>query len=327
LVAIGSTRFDKWQAGADIQTTDNAYIRTDISRLGARISGTVSTVAVADFATVKRGQLLLEIDPADYNAKRMQASAALDYALAQVDNLHNQINLQEAGVEQAKAQQAVALTNAALAGQELDRQSALLKSGSGTQQKSDQAGAEAKATEATAQASAAAVNSATAQLQVVRGQHDQLKANFNAARAALDAAQLNLEYTKITAPFDGVVGERQVHEGDYVSIGTNLVTILPLPRVYVTANFKETQLSRMDEGQSVDVTVDALREQVFKAHVSRLSPGAGSQFALLPADNATGNFTKVVQRIPVRIDFDENEDLGRLRPGMSVIVSVNVAGK
>jgi membrane fusion protein (multidrug efflux system) len=199
-----------------------------------------------------------------------------------------------------------------------------MQKGAGTQQKNEQAQAALQSTAATALATDAAVVSAKAQLQYIKGQTPQLAANVEAARAALKTADLALSYTKITAPFDGVVSERQVHVGDYVTVGTNSIAIVPLPAVYLIANFKETQLSRMKEGQAVTVTVDALPGESFTGKLSRLSPASGSQFALLPADNATGNFTKVVQRVPVRIDFDASPALERLRSGMSAVVSVSV---
>jgi len=173
-------------------------------------------------------------------------------------------------------------------------------------------------------AATAAVASAQAQLSFIEGQKGQLAANIDAAKAALQSAELLLSYTKIIAPFDGVVGERQVHVGDYVTTGSNTISIVPLPSVYLIGNFKETQLGLMKEGQVATVSVDTLPGETFAAKVSRLSPASGSQFALLPADNATGNFTKVVQRIPVRIDFEPSPALAKLRSGMSAVVSVAV---
>jgi membrane fusion protein (multidrug efflux system) len=312
-------------AGAAVQSTDNAYVRAELSRLSARVSGNVRAVNVGDFDRVKAGDVLVEIDPADYQAKQSQAKAALDSALAQLQNLGNQEALQKAAIAQAEAQMSVSAANAALATQEADRQSSLLKSGSGTQQKSDQAQTQAQSTAATSLATAAAVTSAKAQLQYVEGQAAQLTANVEAAQAALQSADLSVSYTKITAPFDGVVSERQVHVGDYVTVGTNSIGLVPLPSVYIIANFKETQLGLMNEGQVADITIDALPGQTFKGHVKRLSPASGSQFALLPADNATGNFTKVVQRVPVRIDFEASPLMDRLRSGMSAVVSVAVS--
>ncbi|OBZ92094.1 hemolysin D [Pararhizobium polonicum] len=327
LVGVSSQRWDRWTAGADTQTTDNAYIRAELSRLSARVAGNVSAINVGDFDHVKAGDVLVEIDASDYLAKQAQAKAALDSALAQLGNLDNQKTLQKAAIRQAEAQSAVAKANAALAATEAERQVTLMSSGAGTQQKTEQAQAAVQSTAATALAAEAAVASAKAQLEYVEGQSDQLSANVDAARAALKAADLSVSYTKITAPFDGVVSERQVHVGDYVTVGTNSISIVPLPNVYMIANFKETQLARMKEGQFADVTVDALPGEAFKGHISRLSPASGSQFALLPADNATGNFTKVVQRVPVRIDFEASPSLERLRSGMSAVVSVSVASE
>lgn len=175
---------------------------------------------------------------------------------------------------------------------------------------------------ASVSAATAAVASAQAQLSFIEGQKGQLAANIDAAKAALQSAELLLSYTKIIAPFDGVVGERQVHVGDYVTTGSNTISIVPLPSVYLIGNFKETKLGLMKEGQVATVRVDMLPGETFAAKVSRLSPASGSQFALLPTDNATGNFTKVVQRIPVRIDFEPSPALPKLRSGMSAVVSV-----
>jgi membrane fusion protein (multidrug efflux system) len=156
------------------------------------------------------------------------------------------------------------------------------------------------------------------QLEVLSGTKRQRAADLQGAKATLAAARLKLGYTKITAPFDGVVGERQVQPGDYVNIGTNLINVVPLPNVYVIANYKETQLTNVRPGQGVDVTVDSFPDQTLHGQVERVSPASGSQFALLPPDNATGNFTKVVQRIPVRIALDPGQKLlERLLPGMS----------
>ncbi|ACM28786.1 HlyD family secretion protein [Rhizobium rhizogenes] len=325
LVAVATENWDRWTAQASVQSTDNAYIRAELTRLSARVSGNLKSAPVQDFEHVKAGQLLMEIDPSDYEVKVAQAKASLDSAVAQLQNLANQERLQHAAIDQANAQFQAASVTAELARQEAVRQTALLQSGSGTKQKQEQADAEKQQTAAAAQASQASVVSARAQLDVVSGQRAQLQASVDAAKSNLDAAQLNLSYTKVVAPFDGIVSERQVHVGDYISVASNLLTVVPLPNVYVTANFKETQLARMSVGQRVIIKVDTFPGQVFRGHVESLSPASGSQFALLPADNATGNFTKVTQRIPVRIAFDEDASvLEKLRPGMSSVVAVQV---
>src|SRR5262249_7668892 len=165
------------------------------------------------------------------------------------------------------------------------------------------------------------------QLNVLNGQHALLSANVLAAEAALTTARLRLGYTRIVAPFDGVVGERRVNEGDYVNVGTMLIAVVPRPNVHVVANYKETQLTHVVPGQPVEVTVDMFQGAVLRGRVARLSPASGSSFALLPPDNATGNFTKVVQRIPVRIEFEPRQPLvEQLRPGMSVVTRIQVDG-
>ena len=173
-------------------------------------------------------------------------------------------------------------------------------------------------------ASRAVIAAQRHQLEVLSGTKKQRAADVDAAKATLAAAKLKLGYTKIVAPFDGVVGERQVQPGDYVNIGTNLITVVPLPNVYVIANYKETQLTRVRPGQPVEITVDSFPNEKLHGRVERIAPASGSQFALLPPDNATGNFTKVVQRIPVRIQLDDNQPLlQRLLPGMSVVTSIH----
>ncbi|TCQ99443.1 HlyD family secretion protein [Neorhizobium sp. JUb45] len=325
LAGLSTQRWDKWTAGLNVQTTDNAYIKADLSHLSARTAGNVQSVHVSDFDYVKAGDIILEIDPSENRAKRDLALAGLQSAEAQLTNLDNQEVLQRAAIVQAEAQQRVAEANAALAKTEATRQTALMDKGAGVQQKREQADAQLLSSSATAGAAAAAVESSRAQLDYIGGQRQIFLADVAAARATLKSAELALSYTKIVAPVDGVVSERQVHVGDYVTAGTNTISIIPLPSLHILANFKETQLARMREGQEVAVEIDGIPDEAFTGKVTRISPAAGSQFALLPADNATGNFTKVVQRIPVRIDLKPTHELTRLRAGMSAVVSVTVA--
>jgi membrane fusion protein, multidrug efflux system len=176
-------------------------------------------------------------------------------------------------------------------------------------------------------ASRAVIAAQRHQLEVLQGTKKQRAADLEASKATLASARLKLGYTKISAPFDGVVGERQVQPGDYVNIGTNLINVVPLPKVYVIANYKETQLTHVQPGQPVDITVDSFPRERLRGRVERIAPATGSQVALLPPDNATGNFTKVVQRVPVRIQLDDNQPLvERLLPGMSVVTSIHTNG-
>jgi membrane fusion protein (multidrug efflux system) len=318
-VAVVTLRWDAWVGSAAIQTTDDAYVRAELTRLSSRVAGEVLKVAVGDFQRVKQGQLLIQIDPADYDAQVAQADASVLGARAALDNLANQIELQYATIAQAQASQTSAEAAEVQARQEHERQQSLSESEAGTRQRLEQATAAYAKAQADVHASRAAVAAQKHQLEVLQGTRKQRAADLDAANATRRAADLKLGYTKITAPFDGVVSERQVQPGDYVNIGSNLINIVPLPNVYVIANYKETQLTRVRPGQPVDIRVDTFSNQKLRGYVERIAPASGSQFALLPPDNATGNFTKVVQRIPVRIRFDPSQPLlERLLPGMSV---------
>jgi membrane fusion protein (multidrug efflux system) len=323
-VALATLRFDAWTGNAAIQTTNDAYVRAEMTRLSSRVAGEVLTVAVSDFQRVKKGDLLVQIDPADYAAQVAQAEAGVAAAQAALDNLSNQVELQYATIAQTEAQQVSAIAQQVETQQEQVRQQSLSQTESGTRQKFEQATAAYAKAQADVQASRAVVAAQRHQMEVLAGTKKQRAADLEGARATLAAARLKLGYTKIVAPFDGVTGERQVQPGDYVNIGANLINVVPLPDVYVIANYKETQLTRVKPGQPVELTVDSFPDQKLRGRVERISPASGSQFALLPPDNATGNFTKVVQRVPVRIRFDEHQPLlDRLLPGMSVVTSIN----
>ncbi|WP_249148002.1 HlyD family secretion protein [Bradyrhizobium sp. AUGA SZCCT0177] len=323
-VTIAITRWDRWTGQAAVQETDNAYVRTEMTRLASRVAGMVRTVAVRDFQRVKAGDLLAEIDPADYAVQVAQAEAAVAAARTAHDNLNNQIALQRATISQAESQQASAVAYEIQARQERERQEKLAQSGFSTQQKIETVIAEHVKAQNDLRASEAAVDAQRRQLDVLTGTKAQRASDLQAAEAALAAAQLRLGYTRITAPFDGVVGERQVQQGDYVNVGSLLIAVTALPKLHVIANYKETQLTRVTEGQAVDIAVDTFPGELLRGYVERLSPASGSQFALLPPDNATGNFTKVVQRIPVRIGFAPDQKLlERLRSGMSVTTRIH----
>jgi membrane fusion protein, multidrug efflux system len=318
-VALATLRWDAWTGSAAIQTTDDAYIRADLTKLSSRVSGQVLTVTVTDFQRVKAGDLLIQIDPADYQAQVDQAKASVEGAMATLDNLANQIELQYATIAQGEAQLVSASAQEVETRQEQERQQSLSQTDAGTRQKLEQATAAYAKAQADVRASRAVIAAERHQIEVLQGNKKQRAAELDAAKAVLAATRLKLGYTKITAPFDGVVSERLVQEGDYVNIGTNLINVVPLPNVYAIANYKETQLTRVKPGQPVDITVDSFPNETLHGYVERIAPASGSQFALLPPDNATGNFTKVVQRIPVRIAFDKNQPLlERLLPGMSV---------
>jgi membrane fusion protein (multidrug efflux system) len=322
-VALATLRWDAWVGGARIQTTDDAYVRAELTRLSSRVAGEVIKVAAEDFQRVKAGDLLVQIDPADYEAQVAQADAAVAAAQAALDNLGNQVELQYATIAQAEAAQVSATALDTEAREEQERQQSLEHTEAGTRQRLEQAVAAYAKAEADVRASRAVIAAQRHQLEVLQGTKKQRAADLEGAKAALRAAQLRLGYTKIAAPFDGVTSERQVQAGDYVNIGTNLINVVPLPNVYVIANYKETQLTHVQPGQPVVITVDSFPDEKWRGRVERIAPASGSQFALLPPDNATGNFTKVVQRVPVRIVFDQGQSLDRLLPGMSVVTSIN----
>src|SRR6266478_1126485 len=323
-IALATLRWDAWVGHATIQTTNDAYVRAELTRLSSRVAGEVLTVAAKDFQRVKAGDLLVQIDPADYEAQVAQAEAGVAGAQAALDNLANQVELQYATIAQGEAQQVSAQAQEVETGEEQERQQSLTQTEAGTRQKLEQATAAYARAQADVRASRALIAAQRHQLEVLSGTKKQRAADVLGAKAALVTARLKLGYTKILAPFDGVVGERQVQPGDYVNIGSNLINVVPLPNVYVMANYKETQLTRVKPGQPVDLTVDSFPNEKLHGRVERISPASGSQFALLPPDNATGNFTKVVQRIPVRIQLDNNQPLlERLLPGMSVVTNIN----
>ena len=323
-VAVATMRWDAWVGSATIQSTNDAYIRAELTKLSSRVAGEVLTVAVKDFQRVKAGDLLVQIDPADYQAQVAQADAGVVGAQAALDNLNNQVELQYATIAQAEAARVSAEAQEVEARQEQERQQSLSQSESGTRQRLEQATAGYAKAQADVRASRAVIAAQKHQLEVLQGTKKQRAADLEGAKATLAAAKLKLGYTKIVAPFDGVTGERQVQPGDYVNIGTNLINVVPLPDVYVIANYKETQLTHVRPGQPVEITVDSFSNQKLRGRVERIAPASGSQFALLPPDNATGNFTKVVQRIPVRIQFDKGQPLlERLLPGMSVVTRIN----
>ncbi|UPJ62532.1 HlyD family secretion protein [Bradyrhizobium sp. 191] len=323
-VALATLRFDEWVGNAVIQTTNDAYVRAELTRLSSRVSGEVLSVGVTDFQRVKAGDLLIQIDPADYQAQVAQAEAAVAAAQAALDNLANQIELQYATIAQAQAARLSAEAMEVEARQEQERQQSLSQTESGTRQRLEQAVAAYAKAQADVRASRAVIAAQQHQLEVLQGTRKQRAADVEAAKATLAGTKLKLGYTRITAPFDGVVGERQVQPGDYVNIGTNLINVVPLPKVYVIANYKETQLTHVAPGQPVEITVDSFPREKLRGRVERIAPATGAQVALLPPDNATGNFTKVVQRIPVRIQFDDDQPLlARLVPGMSVVTSID----
>jgi membrane fusion protein, multidrug efflux system len=323
VVALFITRWDVWVGAPTRQTTDDAYVRSDITPLSAKIEGYIRRVPVNDFQQVKTADLLIEIEDDDYRARLAQAQAELAGAEAAIANLKSRKALQHTQI--AEAQDAVNAIQADVdrTHKEAVRQRALLASTFGTPQKVEQAVADERRFQANLGRSEAALAAAQRQMAVLDTEEAQLRAAAKAKQAASELAKIELGYTRITAPIDGMVSERGVRAGQYVHDGTQVISVVPLHDVWVVANYKETQLTHVKIGQRAEITIDTFPGVVVSGRVDSISPASGSQFTLLPPDNATGNFTKVVQRIPVKITLDRGHPLeGQLRPGMSVIATI-----
>jgi membrane fusion protein (multidrug efflux system) len=316
-------RWDVWVGSSTRQTTDDAYVRSDITPISAKVDGYVHNVPVDDFQMVKAGELLVEIDDDDYQAQVAQAEAALLGAQAAIENLKAHKALQHVLITEAENTIAGTQADVVRTTDEAKRQQELLATTFGTTQKVEQAVADEKRFGATLARNRAELEAQRSEMGVLDTQESQLRADMKAKQALLDLAKINLGYTKIVAPIDGMVSERGVQTGEYLHAGTQVFSVVPLQNVWVTANYKETQLTHVAVGQKVQIVVDTFPGVTLTGHVEEIAPASGSQFSLLPPDNATGNFTKVVQRIPVKIALDPGNPLtGKLRPGMSATTTI-----
>ncbi|MCK1385401.1 HlyD family secretion protein [Bradyrhizobium sp. 21] len=314
---------DYWTIGRYLETTDDAYVKADSTIIAPKVSGYIAKVLVSDNERVKAGQVLAKIDDRDLKAALDQARADVAAAEASVRNLDAQLELQQPIIEQSTADITAADANLKFAQEERARYDDLMKSGSGTIQRAQQTDAALRASNAQLQHTKSGLVAAQRKVDVLTTQRAQATAQLEHARAVAEQATLNLSYTEITAPVDGTVGARSLRVGQFVQAGTQLMAVVPLDAVYVVANFKETQLTHVRAGQPVKLHVDSFRNQPLRGHVDSLSPASGLEFALLPPDNATGNFTKIVQRVPVKIVLDDRSLTGLLRPGMSAVPTVD----
>ena len=377
LIFFLSSNWTIWAGEGEQQKTDDAYLRADVTPLSTKAAGIVASVEVADYQSVKAGDLLVRLRDEDFRAQVDQAEAGVRAGESNLVTNHRQKELQDARVEQAQtgistaeaeiaaAQAGIKAANSTIANAtsgltatdadvqrtslERKRQEALVAAESATRQKLEQAVADEERFRAQRASREAEIESARAQLasreadlkragahldsaraeieaqrrqrSVLDSQELLLQADLKARQASLELARTNLGYTRITAPQDGIVGERKVRGGQLVSPGTQVVSLVER-QVWVQANYRETQLRNIREGDRAEIRVDAFPGLVLKGKVAQIAPASGSQFALLPPDNATGNFTKVTQRVPVKIVLDENRELGRMRPGLSVVASV-----
>ena len=324
LAVLFSLHWDAWVGARTDQVTDDAYVRADLTPLSVKINGYVHKVPVNDFQRVKAGQLLVEVEDDDYRARVEQAAADVLAAEAAIENLKSRKAHQHSVI--VDAQSTITATEADVERTRLEeiRQRNLLASTYGTHQRLEQATADEKRFQATLLRANADLKAQRVELAVLDTEELELRAQLKARQAVLELAKITLGYTRIVAPVDGWVSERGVREGQYVSPGVQVISVVPLETVWVVANYKETQLTRVAIGQPASVTVDTFPGMVVTGRVDSISPASGSQFSLLPPDNATGNFTKVVQRIPVKIVLDQGQSLsGKLRPGMSAIATIH----
>jgi membrane fusion protein (multidrug efflux system) len=310
--------------GRFMESTDDAYVGGDITVIAPKVAGFIEQVAVTDNQKVEAGQLLVKIDDRDYKAALTRAEAAAEAQRATLANLEATRHLQLALIAQAHAGISAADAEVSRTRDDEARFRELSAHSAASVQVFQKAEADYKEAVAQAQKSRAAVDAAERQLEVIDTQKRQTEAALAEAVASVDLARLNLSYTELRAPIAGVVGNRSARQGAYASIGTQLISIVPAQGLWIDANFKESQLARMQPGLGVTVKADVLPGHEFKGHVASLAPATGAEFSVLPAENATGNFTKIVQRVPVRVLLDgDASTLGRLRPGLSVTVDVD----
>jgi len=350
IIVTITRNWNAWEGGRVEQVTNDAYVRGDLTPLSTKVPGLVREVSVNDYQQVHKGDLLVQLDDDDYKAQVGQAAAAVEAARAAIENNRRQKQLQQAkidralaGVNQAEAEISAAQAGIRAAQADIDRalperrrQENLIATNSTTQQKVEQATsaeetsraqlvsrqADLEQAKATLSSNHSAVDAERRGLDVLGAQELQLIADLHAKEAALTVAQVNLGYTKIEAPADGSVGERQVRPGQLVSPGTQAIPFVSKIK-WVQANYRETQLTNVKVGDPTEIRVDEYPGKVFRGQVIEIAPASGSQFALLPPDNATGNYTKVVQRIPVKIAFDDPTTATTLQPGLSVIATVH----
>ena len=320
-------RWDDYESRKRIQETNNAYVHFDTISMEAKVTGYVRTVGFTDFQRVEPGSILVALDDSDYRMAVLEAEAKRDYAAATLENLVLEERLQEANVDQARAFSANTKAKLDLAVRENNRLSRLVKQGAVAAHEAETADANLKTAQASHQESAALVTVQERKLDILTSERVLREANLKAAEAALETARINLQHTKIVAPVGSYAGACKIREGELVKLGTSIVTLVPETQPYVIANCKETQLTNIRPGQQVSVMVDTFPGNPLKGKVAAISPATGATFSLIAKDNTSGNFTKVVQRIPVRIEFAPGQPVAeQLRAGMSVTASVDTEG-
>jgi membrane fusion protein (multidrug efflux system) len=310
--------------GRFIETTDDAYVGGDITAIAPHVAGFVSEIEVSDNEQVRRGQLLMRIDNRDFRAALDHAAAAVANRRAVIADFEARSEAQRAAIAQAAADLSAKLAQAKFAHDDNLRYQGLARALAISRQDVQKASAANEIAQSSVAAGQANVTAADQQLRVLAANIEQAKADLAQAEADLRAAQLDLSYTEIRSPIDGFIGNRAVRAGAYVPVGAYLISIIPSHGLWVDANFKEDQLAHLKPGQSATIVADVLPGRTFHGHVQSLAPGTGAVFSVIPPENATGNFTKIVQRVPVRIALDASDArLGGLRPGLSITASID----
>ncbi|WP_413206189.1 HlyD family secretion protein [Rhodospirillum sp. A1_3_36] len=332
-IGAGFQGYEWWTVGRFHVSTDDAYVKADTTIVAAKVSGYVSAVPVAENHWVKAGDVLATIDDGDLRLAVQEAKDRLSTQDATLDRLRLEATSSSSTISEKEAKVQAAEAALDRANREFDRQSKLVHSGVAADRSLDDARADRNEAMADLDASWAQLATATSDQAVLKARVTEAEGQRAELATALDQAERNLTFATIRAPIDGVVGNRAVEVGQYITPGQRLAALVPLEAVYVDANFKETQLAALQPGQPVDIAIDAYPDTTFHGHVDSLSPASGAEFSLLPPQNATGNFTKIVQRMPVRVAFDTPQSAAKSgtmppipRPGMSVVVTVNTKG-
>ncbi|UCL89838.1 HlyD family secretion protein [Pseudomonas sp. HS-18] len=313
-----------WLDGRFLEKTDDAYVGGDVTVISPRVAGYIAELKVSDNQLVHAGDLLARIDDRDYRAALAKADGAVHAEEAALGNVDAQASLQDALIRQSQAEIDAAAAEEVRTRDDQRRYATLVRTNAVSVEAAQRADASFKSARANSDKARASLLAARRQLDVIQSQRQQAQAALEQAIAARDLARLNLSYTELRAPVDGYIGNRRAQVGSYVAAGTQLLAVVPAQGLWVDANFKEDQLARMQPGQAVAIEADILPGKVFHGHLDSLAPATGAQFSILPPENATGNFTKIVQRVPVRVHLDDADGrLGNLRPGLSVLVEVD----
>ncbi|TPL77287.1 HlyD family secretion protein [Mesorhizobium sp. B2-3-15] len=316
--------YDYWTTGRFMISTDDAYVQADMAFVSPKISGYVDQVLVSENQQVKAGDPLLTIDAGDYKIAVAQAEAQIATLAKTLDRIDAQTKAAQASLQQAQAQKVADRAAADNAGRAQQRAAQLVKTHVGTQAQLDDAQTALDQANAALVGADAQIAAAQANIGVLEAQRAESASTLASLQLGRDKAARDLSFTVLKAPYDGVVGNRSVEQGDLVSPGQKLAVVVPMDKLYIVANFKETQLARLVSGEKVNISVDAIDGQPIQGTVSSLAPASGAVFSLLPPENATGNFTKVVQRVPVRIDVPADAlKTGKLRAGLSVVIAVD----